>query len=365
MEKGFLEVDVNAIKYNISKIQQYVGLNVNIMPIIKADAYGLGAVKLKDAINENNIEKVAVAVIKEAIELRENGFNQDIVVLNELLPEEAENIVKYDLTPAISVYEVAKQIDMIAKKENKKVRIHIEIDTGMGRVGVNKDDILEFTKQVSELRNIVVEGIFSHFSSADSSAEYTNKQLKMFEDVIELLEKNSFYFKYKHIAASSGIIEYKNSHFNMVRSGIITYGYYPCESEKSKLILKPSTKFKSKIVFIKEVCEGTPIGYSRTFVTNKKTKVATVPIGYADGIKRQMSNKGRVYINGKYANIIGNVCMDNFMVDVTGIDVNIGDEVVIWDNENITLEEVANICGTINYEILCDVSKRIERKYIN
>lgn len=364
MRNSYLEINLDSIKYNLAEIKKLVGDKVLVMPVIKADGYGTGAKKLKEVLDKNDIKYVAVAIIDEAIELKMNDFKQDIVILNELLKDEVEDILKYDLIPSISVYDVAENLNNIAKKESKKIRIHIKVDTGMGRVGLRNDDVLEFVRKVSKLENIIIDGIFTHFSSADSSEEYTNKQINIFNEVISNLEKNGFDFKFKHIAASAGILNFEKSHFNMVRPGIINYGYYPSKNEKEKIKLKPSTKLISRVVFVKEVEKGTAISYSRTYVTNKKTKIATIPIGYADGIRRQMSNKGRVFINGKYANIIGNVCMDNFMVDVTGIDVKIGDQVVIWDNENITLDEVASICDTINYEILCGISKRIPRKYI-
>lgn len=365
MRNSFLEVDVNAVSYNIAQIKQLVKKDVEVMPVIKADAYGLGVLSLKKSLEENEIKKVAVAITDEAVILRENGFNQDIIILNELLFDEAKQIVEYNLTPGISVYEIAEKINFLAKESGKIINVHIEVDTGMGRVGLKPKDVLEFVNKVSRLENIRIEGIYTHFSSADSSIEYTNKQIELFDRVLSELKENGYNFKYKHAAASSGIIKFKNSHFNMVRPGLIIYGYYPNENMKGKINLKQTTKLKTNVVFIKEVPKGTAISYSRNYITDKKTKIATIPIGYADGIRRSLSNIGRVYINGKYANIIGNICMDNFMVDVTEIeDIKIGDEVILWDNEHITIEEVAKKCNTISYEILCDVSKRIPRKYI-
>ena len=365
MRNSFLEVDLNAVSYNIAQIKQFVGKYVEVMPVIKADAYGLGVLSLKKSLEENDIKKVAVAITDEAITLRKNGFNQDIVILNELLLDEAEQIVEYNLTPGISVYEIAEKINFFAKKSGKTINVHIEVDTGMGRVGLKPEDVLEFVNKVSKLENINIEGIYTHLSSADSSIEYTNKQIELFKSVLSELKENGYNFKYKHAAASSGIIEFENSHFNMVRPGLIIYGYYPNENMNEKISLKQSTKLKTNVVFIKEVPKGTAISYSRNYITDKKTKIATIPIGYADGIRRSLSNIGRVYINGKYASIIGNICMDNFMVDVTEIEnIKIGDEVILWDNEHITIEEVAKKCNTINYEILCNVSKRISRKYI-
>lgn len=364
MLKSYLEVDLKEISNNIEKIQKYVGNKVNVAPVIKADAYGLGANKLKNILEKNNINIVVVATVEEAINLRKEGFKCKILTLNELLPYEAKEVVEYDLTPGISDLEVAKKLDKIAKNTNKKVSVHIEVDTGMGRVGLAPDMILEFVQNISKLENIELEGIYTHFASADTNETYTAMQIEKFNTVLELLKENGFNFKYIHSSASSGIINYPNAKFNMVRPGIITYGYMPDKSIINSLNLKPCTKLISHIVFIKEVQKGTAISYGGTYIAPDKRKIATIPLGYADGIRRALSNNGRVYINGKYAPIVGRICMDNFMVDVTDIDVKVGDRVVIWDNENITLEEIADRCDTINYEILCMISKRVKRKYI-
>lgn len=364
MLKSYLEVDLKEISNNIEKIQKHVGNKVNVAPVIKADAYGLGANKLKNILEKNNINIVVVATVEEAINLRKEGFKCKILTLNELLPYEAKEVVEYDLTPGISDLEVAKKLDKIAKNTNKKVSVHIEVDTGMGRVGLAPDMILEFVQNISKLENIELEGIYTHFASADTNETYTAMQIEKFNTVLELLKENGFNFKYIHSSASSGIINYPNAKFNMVRPGIITYGYMPDKSIINSLNLKPCTKLISHIVFIKEVQKGTAISYGGTYIAPDKRKIATIPLGYADGIRRALSNNGRVYINGKYAPIVGRICMDNFMVDVTDIDVKVGDKAVIWDNENITLEEIADRCDTINYEILCMISKRVKRKYI-
>ena len=234
----------------------------------------------------------------------------------------------------------------------------------MGRVGVKSEKALEFIEKLQQFNNINIEGIYTHFSSADSSEEYTKMQISKFNYVLEILKENEINIKYIHASNTAGIILYPEAHYNLVRPGIGVYGYYPDESMKDKISLKPSAKLKSKISFIKEVEENTSISYNQRFITTRKSKIATVPIGYADGIRRELSNKGNVYINGKYAKIVGSVCMDSFMVDVTDIEsVNIGDEVIIFDNENITLEQIANNCNTISYEILSNIQNRVPREY--
>ena len=362
-KKSYLEVNLSAIKNNIKKIKNVVGENVTIAPVIKANAYGLDTKGLKDIFEKENIRIVIVATIEEAIKLRNEGYRQEIITLNELLPCEVENIIKYNISPGISDYNVIYVLNEIAKKEKRIVNIHVEVDTGMGRVGKQPEEMIDFILKITELSNINIEGIYTHFSSADSSKEYTEIQILKFNKVIEELERKGIKLKYIHSSASSGILNFPEAKFNMVRPGIITYGYMPDKNMKNNIGLKPTTKMISHVVFAKEVEKGTAIGYSRTYIAPEKRKIATVPLGYADGIRRALSNKGRVYIKGKYAPIVGNVCMDNFMIDVTGIDVNVGDEVIIWDNQNITIEEIADICGTINYEILCGISMRVKRVY--
>ena len=367
MRDTYLEINLEVISENIKKIKQYAGENIELAPVIKADAYGEGAIHFKETLEENNIKIVSVALTDEAITLRKAGFTQKILILNELLEEELQDIIEYDLTPRISVYEMAEKLNEIAKQANKIINIHIEIDTGMGRTGINPREAIQYVNKIRKLNSIELEGIFTHFASADTDPEYTNMQIETFKKIVTELEKAGIKFKYIHSSASGGILKYLNqTNGNLIRPGIIMYGYMPNKEIENTIGVKPTAKLKSKVVFVKEVEKGTKISYGGKFEAQRKSKVATVPIGYADGIRRSLSNKGRVYINGKYASIIGTVCMDNFMIDVTEVpNVKVGDEVIIWDNEHITLEEIAEKCDTINYEILCTIGKRVQRKYHN
>ena len=364
LEKNYLEVNLFNIANNIERIKKCVGKDVIVAPVIKANAYGIGIAGLKNILDEENIKIVIVATIEEAIKLRSEGYTQEIITLNELLPYEVKNVLKYNLAPGVSEIDVAYAFNEEAKKQNKVANIHVEVDTGMGRVGKKPSEMLDFCKEIRKLSNLNIEGIYTHFSSADSDEEYTKMQVTQFNNVLDTLKKEGFTFKYIHASASSGILNVKNTRFNMVRPGIITYGYMPNKEIKNKIGLRPCAKLISHVVFVKEIEAGASIGYSRTYIAKEKRKIATIPLGYADGIRRLLSNRGRVYINGKYAPIVGNICMDNFMVDVTGLSVKVGDEVAIWDNENITVEEIADLCGTINYEILCGISDRVKRIYI-
>ena len=365
MRESYLEVDLNAISYNLKQIKEKVGDKTSIMPVVKANAYGLGVTNLKEVLLENGIKRIAVAIPEEAIELKNQDFPFEIMILNEILPEEANKVVENNFICSIALLEVAKQLDETAKKQNKKVRVHIEIDTGMGRVGVKPQEALKFMRELKKYRNLEVEGIYTHFSNADVDEEYTKEQIEKMDYVIEKLKKENLLPKYIHASASSGILNFKKARYNLVRPGIILYGYFPDEKLKETLNLKPATKLKSKVTFVKTVPEGTPISYGRAFQAKEETRVATVPLGYADGLRRILSNQGEVIIRGKRAKIIGNICMDNFMVDVTNVpDVQIGDEVILWDNEKLSIEEMAQKCHTINYEILCTIGQRIPRKYI-
>lgn len=352
-----MEINLKNFEYNISKIKEKIGENVKIMPVIKANGYGTYINTKLEVINQ--FEIIAVANVDEAVFLRNLGYQKEIFVLNQPYESEIEKIIENNITIGISSYNFAEKLALASKN----IKVHIEIGTGMGRTGVHPYKIEKYINSLSS--NIKVEGIYTHLSSADIDDEYTKNQLKSFNIAVEKAKEILGEIKYIHAAASNGIVNFPESYFNLVRPGIIIYGYPAAEDTLEKISLKPIATLKAKITFLKEVEEGTSIGYSRSFITTKKTKVATVPIGYADGIRRTFSNGWEVLINGKKAPIIGKVCMDSFMIDVTNIeDVSIGDEVIIWDNKNITLEDLAKKCDTINYEILCGISQRVPRKFI-
>lgn len=354
----FMEINLNNFKHNINEIKKIVGNNVNIMPVIKASGYGTYINRRLEIINEFNI--VAVATVDEGVELRDLGFEKEIFVLNQPFKDEIEKIIKYNLAVGVSSNSFIKKL----ADTNEEVIIHLEIGTGMGRTGIHPYKVEEFLSDFP--KNIHIEGIYTHLSSADIDDDYTKKQLESFNIAVQKAKEILGEIKYIHSAASNAILNYPESHFNLVRPGIIIYGYPASETTKDKMNLKPVAKLKSKITFLKTVKERTSIGYSRSYITNKETRVATIPIGYADGYKRVLSNSFYVIINGKKAEIIGKICMDSFMVDVTDIEnVSVGDEVILWDNENITLEEIAEKNNTINYEILSTVGQRVPRIFVD
>lgn len=352
-----LEINLNNFEYNIKQIKKYVGNSVEIMPVIKANGYGTHINKKLTILNKFNI--VAVATVDEGVWIRNLGYEKDIFVLNQPFESEIEKIIRYNIVVGISSSEFAK---MLAETK-KNIKVHVEIETGMGRTGIHPDKIESYLRNLSS--NIKVEGIYTHFSSADIDDEYSKYQLKCFELAVNKAKKILGNIKYIHAAASNAILNYPESHFNLVRPGIIIYGYPSANNTLEKLHLKPIAKLKAKITFLKTVEKGASIGYDRSYITKKQTKVATIPLGYADGFRREFSNGWKVLINKKKVPIIGKICMDSFMVDVTEIeDVKIGDEVIIWDNENITLENLAKRCNTINYEILCTIGERVPRKFL-
>ncbi|MBR2705331.1 MAG: alanine racemase [Clostridia bacterium] len=352
-----MEVNLNNFEYNINSIQKMVGDNVKLMPVIKASGYGTHINQRLDVINKFDI--VAVANVDEAVYMRELGYEKEVFVLNQPYASEIDKIIKYNIVVGISSHEFADKL----AETGKEVTVHVEVGTGMGRTGVHPYKIEEYLNCLAP--NIKVEGIYTHFSSADIDDEYTRKQLKSFNVAVDTAKGILGDIKYIHAAASNALINYPEARFNLVRPGIIIYGYPGADDTLDKIDLKPIAKLKATVTFLKEVEEGTSIGYSRSYITTRHTKVATIPIGYADGFRRTFSNGWEVMIRGKKVPIIGKVCMDGFMADVTDIDdVQVGDEVIIWDNENIKLEDLAQKCDTINYEIISAIGTRVPRKFI-
>jgi len=365
------EINLDAISNNIKEIQKNISKDTEIMAVVKADAYGHGAIEVSRILIENGVQRLAVAILDEGKQLREEGFNVPILILGYTPAEQAGELVSYDLIQTVFSFEMAKAISDSAVKQNKKAKIHLKIDTGMSRIGFKPDkESIKTIKEINQLPNINIEGIFTHFSSADEAdTSFTQQQFSIFNAFIKALEEEGLKIPVKHCSNSAGFMLDEKMHMNLIRPGIIIYGLYPSnEVNKEKIHLKPAMSLKSQVVFVKEVEENTPVSYGRKFITSKKTKVATIPVGYADGYSRRLSSSGRVLINGEYAPIIGNICMDQFMLDVSHIsDVEVGTEVVLIGQQgqnSISAEEIADIIGTINYEVVCMVGKRIPRLYI-
>lgn len=366
----YAEINLNNLRHNFKEIKRLVK-EKKIIGVIKADAYGHGAVEVARVLKEEGVDYFAVAVITEAMELRRHGFNEPILVLGYTPNTFADEIVQNDITQTVYNYDLAKELSDEAIKQEKVAKIHIKIDTGMGRLGYTEsDNIVDEIKKIIKLPNVYVEGIFSHFSTADEEdKEFSYIQLNRFKNVINNLEKEGIKIDIKHIANSGAITSIEEAYFDAVRPGIILYGYYPSdEVDKKALDLKPVMTLKSNVVYIKEVEKGTPISYGRKFIADRKMKVATIPIGYADGYTRLLFKKASVIINGTLCPVIGKICMDQCMVDVSNCEkVTVSDEVIIMGESNdivINADVIAKKLDTISYEILCMVSKRVPRVYI-
>lgn len=353
----YAEIDLGAIRNNLINIKKHV--QKKLLVVIKANAYGHGAMRVAEAVCDI-ADYFAVATIEEAIQLREIGIKTPILILGYVSPEYFSDLVKYDIDQTVFDYESAL---LLAKAGGKA---HIAIDTGMSRIGfAPNDESVEIIKKINNLDGIKIEGIFTHFSTADEpDKSFTIKQFEIFNDFVKKLEDNGVYVPLKHAANSAAIIDMPQTTLDMVRCGIITYGLKPSD-DVGDIEITPALKLKSHVVNVKKVPKGTPISYGRTYVTDAERVIATIPVGYADGYPRALSNKGRVVINGKFAPITGRVCMDQFMVDVTDIpNVKVGDTVGLID-EMIPCEEIAKIEGTINYETVCKISDRVTRIYLN
>ena len=357
MQATVMEVNLDNFLHNVKNIQKYVG-NKTLIPVIKANAYGTHINDRLDMINKFDI--VSVARVSEAIHLREIGFKKEILILNQPYVTEIDDIIKNDIIVGLSNYEFLCELS----KRKEKVKIHLEIETGMNRTGVKLSELEIFIDKIKKSKNIILEGIYTHLSSADFDHNYTMKQLGTFKEAVEEIKDNFDSIKYIHSSASNGLLNYDDGVSNAVRPGIILYGFESYKGVNEIINIKPVCTLKTRIVFIKDIDKKESVGYSRAFKSRKQMRIATIPIGYADGFRRSFAKKGYVIVNGKKAKVLGTICMDSTMIDVSNIDAKINNEVYIWDNKNKSLDDVANVCKTINYEIMSAVSDRVKRVFI-
>ncbi len=367
--RTYVSVNLDAVQSNIKAVRQKIGLEKKIMAVIKADAYGHGAVVVAKALR-SLVWGFGVAIVEEAIELRKAGITEPILVLGTVVKEQIPEIVAYDITTTVFSTTLAQEIAKQAKKMKKTAKIHIKLDTGMGRIGYQpKEDKIAEIVEISKMQGLYLEGLFTHFATSDEHEKsYAKGQLHKFVEFISKLQEQGVNIPIKHAANSAAIIDMPDSVFDMVRCGIATYGLYPSkEVEKTGLPLTPALEWKTQISYIKDLDSGYGISYGITFMTKTKTTVATIPIGYADGYPRSLSNLGSVLIHGKRVPIIGRICMDQFMVDVTQVkEAALGDEVTLVGkdgDEFLSVEEVADLAGSFNYELLCNIGKRVPRIY--
>lgn len=363
-------INLDAIYENIKNAKKLLLPETKLMAIVKADGYGHGAVEVAKTIDDL-ADAYGVAILEEGIELRKAGITKPILILGFTSQPQYEAMLEYDIATAVFQKEMAEKMSEIALAKGKKAKIHIKLDTGMSRIGFALNEkSMEDIIAISKLPGIQTEGCFSHFATMDEADK--TKALKQFSDYcafVKVLENAGITFPLKHISNSAGIMEAPEAQLDMVRDGICLYGLYPSEEvKKEKLYLQPAMEMKAWISYVKELDAGVEIGYGGTYTTKRKTKVATVPVGYADGYPRCLSNKGRVLIHGESAPIIGRICMDQFMVDVTDIaPVKEGDMVTLFGKdgeEEITIEEISEQSYSFNYEFVCDVGKRVPRVFI-
>ncbi len=377
--RAWADINLNALGNNFKEIRRHVGDKTKIMAVIKADGYGHGFLEVAKAMIDNGADALAVAFMDEAIQIRKCGITTPILILGYTHPDYAEELIEKDIMPNCYTREMAEAMSRAGQRLNKIGKIHIKIDTGMGRVGYRYNDDNEVNQrtvdeivEISKLPNLEIDGLFTHFAVADADDDdYTSAQFKRFSELCCRVKAAGVKVNLCHCCNSAGLMRFPEYHMDMVRPGIILYGLMPSSFvNKSILNLEPAMAFKAKITNIKTVGPGTSVSYGRKFRTTRpETKIATVSVGYADGYSRVLSGKAEMLVNGKKCKQIGNICMDQCMIDVTEVNnINIGDEVILFGRDlsgnEIPIENIADIMGTINYEILCVIGKRVPRVYL-
>jgi alanine racemase len=369
------EIDLGAFRHNLRLLRSHLPDKVKIMAVVKADAYGHGALLCAKAALNEEVDCLGVGIIAEGIELRESGITAPIQLLTGIFPDEADDLIKFDLSTTLSTLEVAEVISSKAQKANKRVGVHLKIDTGMGRLGASIDAFPELITFIDQCPNLKLESVFTHLSSADDDQDYTHKQLNRFNDVLKKAKELGIEIPMAHSANSSAILRFPESYYDMVRPGLILYGALPSPQLKPYVenvvagnnSFLPVMKWKTRILQINQTPPETAMSYGQKFITKRDSLIATLPVGYADGLNRRLSNKMNVLIRGKSAPQIGTICMDMILVDVTDIEnVSLQDEVVLigkQGDESIGVDQVAELIDTVPYETLCNVGKRVPRVY--
>lgn len=371
LNRSWAQVNLDSIAHNVKVLRKFVKRNAEIMGVVKADAYGHGTKQVIPVLLRNGVTRLAVSMLDEAIELRKNGVEVPILILGYTDPRRSDEIVEYNVTQTVYSLDLALSLSEAGIKAGREVRIHIKVDTGMGRVGFMSG--FEAVKRISEIgkmKNVIIEGLYTHFASADEeSPDYTMQQFEKFMSICNELGRLGIQIPIKHVCNSAAAVRYPFMHLDMVRAGILLYGMSPSPVvDAAKLGFRTAMTLKANIVLIKKTEKGQPISYGRTFTTSRESIIATIPIGYADGYSRTLSNKAEVLIKGRRYPIVGTVCMDTCMADITDSDsdINTGDEVVLFGSsgaESIGIEEIASLMGTINYEVTCLIGKRVPRVY--
>lgn len=367
--RGYATIDLDKIYRNVMRMKEKINQDTGIIAVIKTDGYGHGAVPIAKALDDV-FAGYAVATAHEGHNLRRHGITKPIFILGYTPVETYEMVIKEEMIPAIYRKEDAQNLSEEAKKFNKDVDINIAVDTGMSRIGyIPCEEAVKEVSEINKLSNVHIKSIFTHFAKADyRDKTFAEKQLEEFIGFVKQLEDVGVHIPIHQCANSAAMMEMKETSMNLARAGISMYGLYPSEEmDHEAMHLEQAMSIYSHVVHVKEIEAGRGISYGQTFVAKKKMKIATIPVGYGDGYQRNLSNKGYVLIHGQKANIVGRICMDQFMVDVTGMDVRVGDKVTLVGEdgeEKILIDELALLAGTFNYEFVCDISKRIPRVYL-
>ena len=368
----YAKIDLDAVAWNMEQMKKNLKEGTEMVAVIKTDGYGHGAVQVASMLESYDyVWGYAVATLDEAVVLRAAEIQKPILVLGCIFPDQYWEMLKYEIRMNVYTKEMAEAISALAVEKGEQAYVHIKLDTGMARLGFSAEESsIEEIKEIAELPNLVLEGVFTHFAKADEEDKtFTMMQLEKFEWMTQRLEEEGVTFPYVHASNSAGIIDVRRADYNLVRAGIAIYGLYPSEEvDKEKVQLKPALSLKSHIAFVKDIPAGTPVSYGGDFVSEHQMRIATIPIGYGDGYPRSLSDTGYVLIRGKKAPIIGRICMDQFMVDVSDIpEVKFGDKVTLIgrdQEEYLPVEKLSELSGRFNYEFVCDLGKRIPRVYV-
>jgi alanine racemase len=365
--RTWCEVDLNAISDNLQQIRDKIGKQRYLITVIKADAYGHGAIEVAKLAQKVKSKYLGLATYDEAIALRQAGIKTPILVLSCCQINEIDAVLKYQLTPNICDYAVGKKLNLVAAKHKTKINFHTEIDTGIGRVGAYFPEAASLIQQFTNLPNLRLQGVFTHFASADDDRDFTFLQFKRYQKVLDELKGHKIEVPFRHVANSASVLAYPELYLDGARPGLIIYGLYPAVSMRRQAKLQEAMSLKSRVIYLKHTLSGRTVSYGRTYITKRNTTIVTISAGYRNGYPRLLSNQGEVLIHGKRVPIIGRICMDQLMVDATKIsNIKLGDEVVLFGkqgNDRIGIDEVANKAATISYEIVCSVGRLNKRIY--
>ena len=368
------EIDLEAIAHNARQVKAQAGPDVRLLVAVKADGYGHGAVPVAETALEHGADWLGVATVEEGTELRKAGIPAPILCFTALGTDDAGALIKRRITPTLTSLDFARALDRRARQARKRVKVHVNIDTGMGRVGFLMDEAVDAVTEIHQMRNLLLEGVMTHFPSADEADKtFTLEQIERFKGVLDELRRRAIQFPIVHTANSGAILDVPESYFNMVRLGISLYGYFPSDETTQSLDLRPAMSVRSRVIHLKKVPPNAPISYGRTFVTARETLVATIPVGYADGLSRRLSNRGKMIVRDAgdaevVCPIIGRLCMDQTMLDVTEVPgVKAGSEVTVYSarrEDPNSIESTARLLETVPHTVTCAVSKRVPRIYL-